>query len=134
MQNAYLGGYDIGLPPDFSSQADILNDLVRQRQFQSSPNLQDTPAFGAEDSPDVLQQGTGTIQLNHNPTSMLLLGLSLSQKRTDSTNPKLLVMVLQTFLWQGLPLTLAIFWQECFAAWELTVPMERLRLGMLWGF
>lgn len=59
-QNAFLGGYDIGLPQDFSSQADMLNDLLRQRQFQSSPNLQSAPKFGVEQSPDMLQQGTGT--------------------------------------------------------------------------
>ncbi|KAK9908303.1 hypothetical protein WJX75_005720 [Coccomyxa subellipsoidea] len=59
LQNAFLGGYDIGLPQDFSSQADMLNDLLRQRQFQSSPNLQSAPKFGVEQSPDMLQQGTG---------------------------------------------------------------------------
>jgi hypothetical protein len=59
VQNAYLGGYDIGLPQDFTSQGDLLNDLLKQRQFQSSPNLQEGSVFAVEDSPDVLQQGTG---------------------------------------------------------------------------
>ncbi|EIE21590.1 hypothetical protein COCSUDRAFT_66962 [Coccomyxa subellipsoidea C-169] len=59
LQNAFLGGYDIGLTQEFSSQADMLNDLLRQRQFQSSPNMHAVPKFGAEDSPDMLQQGTG---------------------------------------------------------------------------
>lgn len=60
VQSDFLGGYDIGLPQEFSSQADLLNDLLRQRQFQSSPNLQSAPKFGAEESPDILRQGTGS--------------------------------------------------------------------------
>ncbi|BDA44827.1 probable transcription factor VIP1 at C-terminar half [Coccomyxa sp. Obi] len=59
LQNAFLGDYDISLPQEFSSQADMLNDLLRQRQFQSSPNLQTAPKFGTEESPDMMQQGTG---------------------------------------------------------------------------
>ncbi|CAL8469435.1 g8976 [Coccomyxa elongata] len=61
LQNAFLGDYDISLPQEFSSQADMLNDLLRQRQFQSSPNLQTAPKFGAEESPNMMQQGTGAV-------------------------------------------------------------------------
>jgi len=64
VQSDFLGGYDIGLPQEFSSQADLLNDLLRQRQFQSSPNLQHAPKFGAEESPDILHQGTGSSSHN----------------------------------------------------------------------
>lgn len=65
VQNAFLGDYDISLPQEFSSQADMLNDLLRQRQFQSSPNLQTAPKFGAEESPDMMQQGTGATSTSH---------------------------------------------------------------------
>ena len=62
-QSAFLGGCDIGLPQDFSaSQADLLNDLLRQRQFQGSPGL-DPAGYapgGSEGSPeDVHRQKTG---------------------------------------------------------------------------
>ncbi len=65
VQNAFLGDYDISLPQEFSSQADMLNDLLRQRQFQSSPNLQTGPKFGAEESPNMMQQMTGTTSAPH---------------------------------------------------------------------
>ena len=65
VQNAFLGDYDISLPQEFSSQADMLNDLLRQRQFQSSPDLRTAPKFGAEESPNMMQQGTGTASAAH---------------------------------------------------------------------